>query len=251
MSDPSLGSERGGFPITRWSLILAVGDSRSSAAAEALESLCRLYYKPVYGFIRSRCFSREDALDLTQGFFAHILERGLIRSADAQLGRFRSYLLGCAKRFVSNQEARAAAAKRGGQAKRLDESIEEVERWLPLAAPDANRPDVVYDYGCALALMTEALRLLKEECAAKDRAELFNTLRPYLQGDAASPNYQHTARALGTTPGTVAVTVHRLRARYRSLLRSVVAQTLADPLGVDDELRSLQAALDFGKSELA
>lgn len=247
MSKSSSDPRPSPFPVTRWSLVLAARGSRSGTAAEALEELCRLYWKPIYGFIRTRSHVPEDALDLTQGFFAHLLEKDLIHRADSQLGRFRSYLLGCVKNYLSDEHARARTRKRGGEWTQVDFSVDEVEEWLRLtraSAPD--RPDVVYDCACAISLLHEALRLLEAECASRGRTRLFKALQPYLQSDSAAPDYAQTARALGTTPGTIKVTVHRLRTRYRSLLRSVVAQTLADPLGVDEELQSLQAALEAG-----
>jgi len=250
VGDAGHSSVSASCPATRWSLVLAAGDSRSPNAEEALEHLCRLYWKPVYGFVRSRSHSPEDALDLTQGFFAHLLESRLIHRADAQLGRFRSYLLGCVKNYISGEKAKALTRKRGGDWKRINLDVGAVEQWLSIAAPAARQPDQIYDYACAVSLLDEALRLLEEECATKDQSNVFAALKPYLQGDAAGPNYAETARALGTTHGTVRVMVHRLRTRYRTVLRSVVAETLSDPLAVEEELRNLRAALGTGRAEL-
>ena len=233
------------FTTTHWSLILAAGEQGSAPNAEAMETLCRLYWKPVYCFIRSQKCPEDEAIDLTQGFFAHVLESNLVRCADRQRGRFRSFLLGCVKRYLSDEHARANAAKRGRDRTRVVASdITEIEEGLAIPDAAAQRPDLAYDYACAVSLINEALRLLEEECVANGRASVFAVLKPYLQGDAATPGHAETARLLGMTPGTVSVTVHRLRQRYRVLLRSVVAQTLSDPLAVDDELQSLQEILE-------
>lgn len=237
--------EPSGFPVTRWSLVLTAGDSHSSAAVQALEDLCQLYWKPVYGYIRASRRSRDDALDLTQGFFGHLLEKKVFQRAHAGRGRFRSYILGCLKKYLCEEQRHAAARKRGGDWSRVDYGVEDVEEWLGIAARAKDRPDRVYDYACAVSLMNEALKLIEEEYGAKGRSRAFAALKPYLQGDTAAPDYALTARTLGTTPGTIGVLVHRARARYRGLLRSVVAQTLTDPLAVDEELRSLKAALEL------
>jgi RNA polymerase sigma-70 factor (ECF subfamily) len=234
------------FATTHWSLVLAAGDEDSSTARQALDDLCRLYWKPVYVFVRLRSKDQDDALDLTQGFFAHLLEKGLIRRANADHGRFRSYLLGCVKHYLENEHRRNHRQKRGGALPQIHCSTHEIENWLQTAAPASHQPDQLYDCACATSIMSEALRRLEAECARNHRSRLFEQLRPYLQGDAAAPDYTQTAQALGTTLGTIKVTVHRLRTRYRSLLRSVVAQTLSDPLKVDDELRALREALATG-----
>lgn len=209
-----------------------------------MAAVCRLYWKPVYCFIRSQARPEEAAMDLTQGFFAHLLEQGLVRRAAHHRGRFRSFLLGCVKRYLGSERALTNAAKRGAAWHRLHLDIEEIEECLAIAEPAKRRPDQAYDYACALSLIREALRQLEAECAANGRADLFSALKPYLQGDAAAPSQAETARKLGTTPPTIAVTVHRLRQRYRAILRSVVAQTLSDPLAVDAELKSLQEILE-------
>ena len=231
------------FPNTRWSLVIAAGGSRSTVAQAALEELCALYWKPVYGYVRSRRYNREEARDLTQGFFAHLLEKALYDRARSDRGRFRSFLLGCVNHFLSDSKSRVQAQKRGGDWARLEGSIEEVEGWLELATATGQQPDQLYDWACAISLMNQALERLGAEHESPDRHRLFAALRPYLQCDDGQITYAETAAVLGTTAGTVKVLVHRLRQRYRSKLRSLVAETLSDPLAVDDELRHLGEAL--------
>jgi RNA polymerase sigma-70 factor (ECF subfamily) len=243
VGDASDSSVSTGFPATRWSLVLAAGDNESAAATEAMEGLCQLYWKPVYGYIRASQRSPEDALDLTQGFFAHLINGDVIRRADQRRGRFRSFILVCLRDYLCDERRRVGTQKRGGDWRRIDGDVADVEEWLGAMGSSKRQPDVIYEVSCAMALMNEAMRLLHEECDRSDRARLFEVLRPYLQGDAAAPSYEETARLLNTTPGTVRVTVHQLRKRHRRLVRSIVAQTLADPLAVDDELRSLREAL--------
>jgi len=209
-----------------------------------LGTLCRLYWKPVYCFIRTQTRPGEEPADLTQDFFAHLLEKGLVSRADPHRGRFRSFLLGCVKRHLSGERRRVNTARRGMDWSQQGFNIEEVEECLAIAGDAKDRPDQAYDHACALSLMREALRQLEAECAANGRGSLFIVLKPYLQGDAAAPDQAETGRKLGTTPGTISVTVHRLRQRYRAILRSVVAQTLSDPLAVDEELQSLREILE-------
>lgn len=232
------------FPVTHWSLVNAADNGRITVREEAMDTLCRLYWKPVYCFIRTQARAGEEASDLTQGFFAHLLEQGLVSRATPLRGRFRSFLLGCVKRYLSSERERTNTGRRGVDWDRLSLNTNEVEECLAIADAAKDRPDQAYDYACALSLINEALRLLEEECSANGRAALFSALKPYLQGDAAAPDHAETARKLGTSPGTISVTVHRLRQRYRAVLRSVVAQTLSDPLAVDEELRSLQEILE-------
>ncbi|MCP5521737.1 MAG: sigma-70 family RNA polymerase sigma factor [Verrucomicrobiales bacterium] len=235
------------FPNTRWSLILAAGNSCAPAARQALDALCALYWRPVYCYIRSREANREDARDLTQGFFEHLMEKHLFHQAQANLGRFRSYLLGCVTNFLKNARTHARAQKRGGEWTRINESIEQAESWLELAAAERQQPDRVYDWACAISVMDQALERLEGEHATAQRQQVFAALQPYLQCEDPVPDYATTAASLKTTEGTVKVLVHRLRRRYRSLMRSIVAETLSDPLGVDDELRYLGEALEAGR----
>jgi len=209
-----------------------------------LEELCTLYWKPVYGYVRSQGNDREEARDLTQGFFTYLLEKALPGRARSDRGRFRSFLLGCVNHFLSDSRARGQARKRGGDWARLEGSIEEVEGWLQLAGPAGQQPDQLYDWACAISLMNQALERLGAEYGSPERQRMFAVLRPYLESDDGLPDYTETAAALGTTPGTVKVLVHRLRRRYRGVLRSLVAETLSDPLAVDDELRHLWEALE-------
>lgn len=236
------------FPNTRWSLIFAAGDSRAPTARQALDALCALYWKPVYCYIRSREANREEARDLTQGFFEHLMEKHLFHHAQANRGRFRSYLLGCVTNFLKNARTHARAQKRGGDCTRIDESIEAAEGWLELAASESQQPDRVYDWACAISVMDQALERLEAEHDDPKRRQVFAALRPHLQCEDPVPKYAATAAQLGTTAGTIKVLVHRLRRRYRNLMRSIVAETLSDPLSVDDELRCLGEALEAGQT---
>jgi RNA polymerase sigma-70 factor (ECF subfamily) len=241
--DGSRGPGPREFATTHWSLVLAAGsgDAERTGTREALEALCRAYWYPLYAFVRFRGHSADDARDLTQAFFARTLETDGLSGADPDRGRFRSYLLGAMKHFLANEWHRARAEKRGGGATviELDGLSAGVRHALEPACEDD--PDVAFDREWALETTSRALAKLREEAEARGKREQFEALRGSLVGD--EPPRAETAERLGLTEGAVKVAVHRLRKRYREILRAIVAETVADPSDVDDEMRHLVAAL--------
>lgn len=229
------------FLSTQWSLVLAAGGSSSVAGHEALEELCRAYWPPLYAFARRAGHSPADARDLTQGFFAHLLDGASLSSASPERGRFRSFLLGAFKHFLAHERDRQNALKRGGglQWVPLDLSVEEAA--LAGQSETGDRPDSAYDRRWAAALLERVLIRLREEFALSGRAELFNHFKDFLLGETVGGGYAAVATHLGMTEGAAKMTVTRMRDRYRRLLRAEIAHTVDHPDLVEEELRHLRA----------
>jgi RNA polymerase sigma-70 factor (ECF subfamily) len=225
------------FATTHWSTVLAAGESASPGASEALEKLCRTYWLPVFVFVRHQGYAREPAEDLTQGFFEQLIEKELASRADPERGRFRNFLLKVLTQFLTDERRRDRALKRGGDTPLLplDRSLAE-ER---LASETEPSPEIAFARKWALTVLDKVLALLKQESEGAGKAAVFEALSPYLQGEHGLPHYAEVARQLGMTESAVKVGVHRMRLRYRELLRAVVAQTVADPSEIDDEIRFL------------
>jgi RNA polymerase sigma factor (sigma-70 family) len=217
------------------------GEASRTRARKALEELCRAYWYPLYAFVRYRGYSSDEAQDLTQSFFARIIETGGLASADPELGRFRSYLLGAMKHFLANEWHRARAQKRGGGATFLELDALDPEARYTLEPARSADPDAGFDREWARETTARAMERLRTESEARGKGELFEGLRGSLTGD--EPARSETAARLGMTEGAVKVAVHRLRQRYRELLRAEIAETVTDPSDVDGEMRHLVAAL--------
>jgi RNA polymerase sigma-70 factor (ECF subfamily) len=231
------------FTTTHWSLVLAArstGVSRTRAR-KALEELCRAYWYPLYAFVRCRGYSSDDAQDLTQSFFAGIIERGGFDSADPGRGRFRSYLLGAMKHFLANEWHRARAQKRGGGATFLELDALDPEARYALEPGRWTDPEADFDREWAREATARAMEKLRAESEARGRGELFRSLQGSLTGEEWERS--EIAARLGMTDGAMRAAVHRLRQRFRGLLRAEIAETLTDPSDVDDEMRHLVAAL--------
>lgn len=235
--------ERYAFVTTHWSLVLAAGGNNGEQAADALEKLCRAYWHPLYVYVRRRGYSPDDAQDLTQEFFHRLLARGDIAVANPEKGRFRSYLLGALKHFLSDERDKAGAAKRGGGAIifSLDTQDEEARFAHDLASIEP--PDREFDRRWATAIMDQAMVCLQAEFAGAGKAAVFEVLKPYLSAAPEAGDYEAIARRLELSSGAVAVTVHRLRQRYGELVRAEIAQTVANSGEVEAELRELFMAL--------
>jgi RNA polymerase sigma-70 factor (ECF subfamily) len=206
-----------------------------------LADLCERYWYPLYVFVRSRGHSPHDAQDLTQGFFARLLASGGFTSADPERGRFRSWLLGAMKHFLANQWHRDQAEKRGGKVAFLEWDALDPESRYAAEPALADNPDAVFDREWALAGIGRAMEKLRLEAEASGKCELFQALKPSLSGE--EPPRSETAARLGMTEAAVKVAVHRMRQRYRDLLRAEVAQTVAEPSDLEDEMRHLVAVL--------
>lgn len=219
------------FDTTRWSLILHAG----AEGTGALEALCRTYRPPVLAYVRAHRASREDAEDLTQAFFAHLLEHRLAARADPERGRFRAFLLTSLKHFLASDFARASAQRRGGG---LDDlPLDEIEPGID------DGPEQTFEREWAQTVLREALSRLQTEAGQAGKEMLFQRLRPFLLETPDDDEYEAVATALGLRRNTLAVAVHRLRARLQELVRVVVADTVADKEQGELELRRMRVAL--------
>ena len=216
-------------------------EASQTHARKALEELCRAYWYPLYAFVRNRGYSSSDAQDLTQSFFARIIETGGFASADPERGRFRSYLIGAMKHFLANQWHRAQAKKRGGGVTFLELDALGPEARYALEPAQSTDPDAGFDREWAQESIARAMEKLRAESEARGKGELFEVLKGSLIGE--EPARSETAARLEMTVGAVKVAVHRLRQRYREILRAEIAETVSDPSDIDDEMRYLLAAL--------
>ena len=231
------------FVTTRWTVVLSAGRKSSPQSDRALGELCQTYWYPLYAYVRRRGHSKEDAEDLVQAFFEKFLEKNYLEGLSAERGKFRAFLLASLKHFLANEWDKSQRQKRGGGIAPLSLDWQSADERFHLDPPDPSSPDKTFDREWALALLERVITRLRDECAHEGKAKLFEQAKGYLMvGEQAIP-YAHAAQALGVDEGTVRVAVHRLRGRYRALLRDEIAQTLDDPAQVTEELRSLQAAL--------
>jgi RNA polymerase sigma-70 factor (ECF subfamily) len=229
----------GWFATTHWSVVRAAGGEDSPQATEALEKLCRTYWYPLYAHVRRHGHGPEEAQDLTQEFFARLLAKEYTARADPALGRFRSFLLACLEHFLSEQRRRGRRLKRGGGQTLISWDAMRAEERYRAEPVDSVTPDQAYDRRWALTLLEQALARLGQEQSAAGKSELFAQLTDYLWGESSGSGYAKIAKRLGLREGALKVTVHRLRRRYRELLREEVAHTTGNREEVDDELRFL------------
>jgi RNA polymerase sigma-70 factor (ECF subfamily) len=227
------------WTTTSWTQVLAARDAPSSESRLALESLCRTYWYPLYAFVRRQGEGPEDARDLTQAYFARLLEKGYLDDYDPARGRFRVFLMASMRNFLSKEREKARAWKRGGQAEIL--SIDEVDpegryRHEPVDRLD---PEQVFERRWALTLLERVLDRLREEQAAAGRDAEFGRLKGLLTGDRPKVPYRDVGAELGISEAAVKASVHRLRKRFGALLREAIAETVASPYEVDDEVRHL------------
>ncbi|MEK7684441.1 MAG: sigma-70 family RNA polymerase sigma factor [Verrucomicrobiota bacterium] len=226
------------FATTHWSVVLAAGQGDAPDAQAALEKLCRTYWYPLYAYVRREGYSAADAQDLTQAFFARLLEKNYLGQVEPQKGKFRSFLLAALRHFLSDQRDRARAIKRGGGTDcfSLDaQSAEERYRLEPVERMDAEK---IYERRWAMTLLEQALTRLRDENVAAGKAELFERLRSFVAGES-DISCGEAASQLGLTESAVKSAVHRLRQRYRELVREEIAHTVADPAEIDAEIRYL------------
>jgi RNA polymerase sigma factor (sigma-70 family) len=231
------------FVTTDWGTILAAGQPGSPEADAALARLCQIYWRPLYGFIRGRGHSPEDSQDLVQGFFAHVLEKNCFGDYVAEKGRFRSFLMLMLKRFMTNEWRRENRQKRGGGRELLSIDAMDTEAQYLNEPVDKSSPEKDFQRRWAMTLLKRVLERLEAECCAAGKAESFRELKNLLSGEPGGVSCAEVGRKLGMGEGAVKVAVHRLRQRYRDLLRAEVAATVSSRDEVDDEIRSL--FLDF------
>jgi RNA polymerase sigma-70 factor (ECF subfamily) len=230
------------FATTHWTVVLAAGRQRSPQAARALEELCRTYWFPLYAYVRRRGYTKEDAEDLTQAFFARLLEKNSFANLDSEKGKFRAFLLASLKHFLANEWDKTQALKRGGGSAPLSLDWQTADTQFQVAVANEPGPDKAFDREWALALLAKVIERLQNECAADGKAKLFEQLKMFLMAGKAESAQREAASALGMEEGAVRVAVHRLRKRYRQLLRDEIANTLADAAMVDEEMRALFGA---------
>ena len=240
---PGAGGSSGpaAFLTTRWSVVVAAGRPDEPRSRAALAELCEAYWRPVYAFVRRRGQAREDARDLTQAFFARLLEKNAVVGADPERGRFRGWLLGALKHFLANEWDRAHALKRGGGVVPLSLDFETADERLALEPAHDLTPERAYEREWALAVLERAFDALEAEHVARGRGELFAALKDTLVGGEAS--HAQIAAALGLSEGAVKVAAHRLRRAFREVLRSQIAETVEGEAELERELGELIAAL--------
>jgi RNA polymerase sigma-70 factor (ECF subfamily) len=245
-SDEPISSARpsdGYFATTHWTLILNARGSDAPLAREALEKLCRSYWYPLYAFVRRQGRGPHDAQDLTQEFFARLLEKHYLEEVDRAKGRFRSFLLAALKHFLSNEWDRQRAHKRGGASPHVPIDTQFAESRYGLEPAHEQTPEKLFERRWALTLLDQVLARLREEFVAAGKTGHFEELKVVLTSDKRSIPYAELGTRLGLSEGAVKVAVHRLRRRYRELLRAEIAGTVAGPEEVEEEIRHLFAAL--------
>ena len=234
------------FATTRWTVVLAAGHRGAPQADAALEELCRTYWYPLYAYVRRQGHSREDAEDLTQAFFARLLEKNYLEGISTEKGKFRAFLLVAVKRFLANEWDRANRQKRGGGLRPLSLDWQEADTRYQIHPADDLSPDKLYDRAWAVTMLERVITRLRDESSAEGKAKLYEQLKTFLMAGQSDIPCAQAAAALELTEGAVRVAIHRLRRRYRELLREEVAQTLSDPAQADEEMHALFSALTEG-----
>jgi RNA polymerase sigma-70 factor (ECF subfamily) len=246
-SDPDVAAAGGAaFATTHWSVVLAATEGDSQRAGKALERLCRNYWPPLYAFLRREGRNEADAQDLVQGFFTSLLARGSFAGLDRGRGKFRSFLLGALKHFLSNERERAGALKRGGAVVFVPWEDAAPESTFRSAHADALPPDLAFEKSWALTLLNQVLSQLREEYSRTGKAALFEALQVYLTGDKGEVPYAEMATRLGLGESALKMSIQRLRRRYGDLLRAEIANTVSTQQEIDEEIRALFAAVRRG-----
>jgi RNA polymerase sigma-70 factor (ECF subfamily) len=234
---------RAAFTTTHWSVVLEA-QGESPAAQEALEKLCRTYWRPIYAFLRRQGVGPEEAEDITQGFFAQLLERKSFDAVRKEKGRLRSFLLGALKYFLADEQRRAMAIKRGkGQRLIPLEELRANER-IEMEPADRVTAEMIYERRWALTVLEQVLGRLKDEYHTAGNAALFDSLKQLLPDEPGSPSQAEIAAQLGMTENALRQAFYRFRQRYQSLLREEIAHTVATPGDIEDELRHLISVVE-------
>jgi RNA polymerase sigma factor (sigma-70 family) len=235
---PAGGNE---FLTTHWSVVLAAGQGKDTRAEEALARLCQTYWYPLYVYVRRQGHSPPDAQDLTQEFFSRLLAGNSLAGIRREKGKFRSFLLAAMNHFLANQWDRAHRQKRGGGQTPLSLNAEAAETRYRLEPADTMTAERIFDRRWALTLLEQVLRRLEQEYTSAGKQALFAALQFCLTGERAALPYTEIGKGLNLTEGAVKVAVHRLRQRYRELLRLEITQTVSSPDEIDGEIRHLFA----------
>jgi len=233
----------GRFATTHWSVVMAAGRPKSASYQQALETLCKTYWFPLYAYLRRHGCDSHQAEDYTQAFFTGLLAKGGLRLADPKRGKFRSFLLASLKHFLSNERARARAKKRGGGRKVLSLDFQNAESQYALEPRDELSPEKLFERSWALTVLARTMARLQAEAISTNKQKLFDRLKVYLTAEKSSVPYRDAAAELDMAESALRVAVHRLRKRYRELLRDEIAQTVTSDDQIDEEIRDLFAAL--------
>ncbi len=239
----SLEQAGSSFRTTHWSVVLSAGDSDSPLASQALAEFCRLYWYPLYAYVRRRGYDPATSKDLTQEFFAHVLEKRLLAELDPGRGKFRSWLLGVMNHFLAHEWAKARAQKRGGGQLLFSLDQQGAEERYRMEPVEHCTPETLFDRRWALALLEEAAARLRQEFERAGKGELYAGIKGFVSMSDAEVTYQQVAEQLHLTPSAVKSAVHRLRQRYQELVRSEIARTVGGSAEVDQELSDLLAAI--------
>jgi RNA polymerase sigma factor (sigma-70 family) len=231
------------FATTRWSVVLTAQDKQSSRCRQAMDGLCRTYWYPLYAFVRRQGCTADEAADFTQGFFARCLEKDWLDSVDQSKGRFRNFLLASINHYVSNERARQRAKKRGGGKRIFSLDIETAETRYRIEPETTTTPEQLFERQWALALLDTVLKDLQQKYTDEGKAAAFDFLKPCLIGQTTSLPCSELAQKLQCTEGAVRVMIHRLKKRYRDLLRQHIAHTVATPEDVEAEMQHLRTIL--------
>ena len=227
------------FVTTQWSTVVRAGRGDAPRAQAAIEKLCGTYWYPLYAYARRSGYGVEDAQDLTQKFFVRVLAGQWLARADQSKGRFRTFLLTAMKRFLANEWDKARALKRGGGHRNLPIQLDSAETRYGVEPADTRTPEQAFEHRWAVALLSAVVKQLEDEFQHRGQGPLFARLKPCLVGAGEAQPYGELATTLGMEEGAVKVAVHRLRLRYRELLRAEIANTVANPEEVDAEMRHL------------
>jgi len=228
-----------GFPQTHWSVVLTAAGTDSPQCHEALTKLCSAYWYPLYAFIRRRGHVPHGAEDLTQEFFARLLEKRYLEGITAEGGRFRSYLLTMLKHFLANEWQKGRTQKRGGNATIISVDFHAAEDRYHYEPVDQSTPETLFERRWASTLLEKVLAALQSEYTTSRRSTLFEGLRGCLSGNLAQIGYAELGAGLGMTEGAIKVAIHRLRKRYGELLRAEIAMTVSRTEDIDEEIRHL------------
>ena len=231
------------FTTTHWSVVLEA-QGESPAAHEALEKLCRTYWRPIYAFLRRQGVSPEEAEDITQGFFAQLLERRKFSAVRKEKGRLRSFLLGALKYFLADEQRRAMAIKRGEGQRLIPLEELRADKRIETEPADPMTAEMIYERRWALTVLEQVLDRLKNEYRTAGNAALFDSLKQLLPDEPGSPSQAEIAAQLGMTENALRQAFYRFRQRYQSLLREEIAHTVATPGDIEDELRHLIAVIE-------
>ena len=250
--ESSIGNVAHRFRTTRWTMVLLSGKCQAPGFRAALGELCRIYWYPLYAYIRRRGHNPEEAQDLTQGFFLHLFERNTLARADPLKGKFRSFLLGSLQNYLSTEADRARSLKRGGEVEFVRLEMQAAEERYLLEQVDQLSAEKIFEARWALVLLEQAMRELGRQYAVRGKEAVFETLKSFIGIGISGPeaSYETTGQRLGVGVGTVKTLIRRLRKQYMAVVREEVGRTVTDPGEIEAELRALCEAVTASEGRL-